>query len=87
MSGIIYCVTNPSMNNYCKVGETGKTVAERMRGLNNTSVPTPFNLEYYIIVKFEDRFNIESSIHDDIIKKGYIRNTGKEFFRCLPYKK
>ena len=84
MPGIIYCVTNPSINNYCKVGETGKTIQDRMKGLNNTSIPTPFNLDFFIEIDYKKRFNIEKTIHKEIIKYGFDRLPGKEFFKCNP---
>lgn len=84
MPGIIYCVTNPSMNNYCKVGETGKTIKDRMKGLNNTSIPIPFKLDFFIEIDYCKRFNIEKTIHKEIIKFGYDRLPGKEFFKCNP---
>lgn len=80
----IYCITNPCMKDICKVGLTSKTLSDRLKGLNNTSVASCFKLEYYIIVNSDDRFKIESSIHKDIVKNGFDRMPGREFFKCNP---
>jgi len=83
-NGYIYCVSTPANNDRCKVGETLKGIEDRLRGLNTTSVSENFKLDYYIIVNPKKRFNIEKSIHNDIINAGYSRFTGKEFFKCNP---
>jgi hypothetical protein len=70
MSAYIYCLTHPCIPDYCKVGETSKSLNERLRGLNNTSVPSCFFLEYYICVNPNYRFKIESAIHQKILEKG-----------------
>lgn len=83
-NGYIYCVSTPANNDRCKVGETLKGIEHRLKGLNTTSVSENFKLDYYIIVDPKKRFNIETSIHNDIINAGYTRFTGKEFFKCNP---
>lgn len=80
----IYCITNPCMKDICKVGLTSKTLTDRLKGLNNTSVASCFKLEYYIEVNSDERFNIEKNIHKDIVNNGYDRMPGKEFFKCNP---
>ena len=80
----IYCITNPCMLDYCKIGVTSKSIGERLRGLNNTSVALCFKLEYYIEVDPRKRFIIEKNIHRDVIKKGFDRIPRKEFFKCKP---
>jgi hypothetical protein len=82
--GYIYCVSTPANTDRCKVGETLKGIENRLKGINNTAVSENFKLDYYIIVDPIKRFNIEKSIHNDIITEGYSRFTGKEFFKCKP---
>jgi len=82
--GYIYCVSTPANVDRCKVGETLKGIGYRLKGLNNTSVSENFKLDFYIVVDAKNRFNIETSIHNEIIKAGFSRFTGKEFFKCLP---
>ena len=80
----IYCITNPCMKDICKVGLTSKTLNNRLKGLNNTSVASCFKLEYYIQVNSDERFKIEKNIHNDIVTNGYDRMPGREFFKCNP---
>lgn len=83
-NGYIYCVSTPANNDRCKVGETLKGIEHRLKGLNTTNVSENFKLDYYIVVDPKKRFNIETSIHNEIINDGYTRFTGKEFFKCNP---
>jgi len=83
-NGYIYCVSTPANNDRCKVGETLKGIEHRLKGLNTTNVSENFKLDYYIVVDPLKRFNIETSIHNDIVSAGYSRFTGKEFFKCKP---
>ena len=52
--GIVYVLTNQAMDKYVKVGWTtgnsSKDVLDRMKNLDNTSVPLPFNCEYAAVV-------------------------------------
>lgn len=80
--GYIYCVSTPSNNDRCKVGQTLRGIESRLKGLNTTSVSENFKLDYYIIVNPKKRINIEKSIHNDITTAGYPRFPGKEFFKC-----
>jgi uncharacterized C2H2 Zn-finger protein len=72
------------MKDICKVGLTSKTLNDRLKGLNNTSVASCFKLEYYIEVNSDERFKIEKNIHNDIVTNSYDRMPGKEFFKCNP---
>ena len=84
MTSYIYCITNPCMKGFCKIGETNKTIPDRIKGLSNTSVINPFALEYYITVKPSERYKIEKAIHNKIVENGFNRIPGKEFFICSP---
>lgn len=52
--GIVYVLTNRAMPDYVKVGRTAgnssKDVVDRMKQLDNTSVPLPFDCEYAAVV-------------------------------------
>ena len=52
--GIVYVLTNRAMPDYVKVGRTAgnssKDVLNRMKQLDNTSVPLPFDCEYAAVV-------------------------------------
>ena len=44
--GIVYVLTNEAMPGYVKVGKTSTSVAQRIRELDNTSLPLPFECSY-----------------------------------------
>ena len=52
--GIVYVLTNRAMPDYVKVGRTAgkssKDILDRMKQLDNTSVPLPFDCEYAAVV-------------------------------------
>jgi hypothetical protein len=48
--GSVYCLTNPSMPDICKIGMTDRRVEERVEELSNTSVPTPFEVAFAKLV-------------------------------------
>ncbi len=52
--GIVYVLTNQAMPDFVKVGQTAgdsaKDVLDRMKNLDNTSVPLPFDCEYAAVV-------------------------------------
>ena len=50
MKGIVYCLTNPSMDNYVKIGET-TNLTQRLKSLDTTGVPLPFECVYAIEVE------------------------------------
>jgi hypothetical protein len=62
--GIVYVLTNQAMDNYVKVGRTGgsspQDVLARMKQLDNTSVPLPFDCEYAAVV--DDFDNVEKAL-------------------------
>ena len=58
---IIYVLTNPAFAGHVKIGKTGN-LAQRLRGLDNTSVPLPFRCEY--AVRVDDMNKVESLLHD-----------------------
>jgi len=83
MTSYIYCVSNPYLTNLIKVGETSRTIPERLKELNNqTTTVCDFKLEYYIQINSVDRFRIEKEIHNKIVENGYERIKGREFFKC-----
>ena len=40
MSGIVYILTNPSMDGYIKIGKTKQTIDKRIKNLYSTGVPS-----------------------------------------------
>jgi hypothetical protein len=44
--GIIYVIINEAMPGYTKIGKTTGSVEDRMRGLDTSGVPLPFECFY-----------------------------------------
>ena len=76
----VYVLSNPSYpEGTYKIGHTTKTMQERLAGLNNTSVPTPFKVEAQYEVLGEGRSAlVERYTHKNL--KPYRLNKGREFF-------
>jgi len=75
MSGIVYILTNPAMQGYVKVGRTGN-LERRMKELDNTSTPLPFECAY--AVEVDNPEEVELLLHD-AFADGRTRST-REFF-------
>ena len=80
MAEIIYVVTNEAMPGLIKIGRTNDDLATRIRGLNNTSVPLPFELYYACEVK--DFAFVETQLHEAFGDHRVSKN--REFFRLAP---
>ena len=78
--GIIYILTNDSMPGLIKIGITNRPIKERLRELDTTQVPTPFNL--YYAIEIEDYKNRERLIHQAYTKDRVRPN--REFFKIEP---
>ena len=58
--GVVYVLSNPAFDSYVKVGRT-EDLEQRLRQLDNTSVPLPFRCEFAIEV--EDAVEAERYVH------------------------
>ena len=76
---IVYILTNESMPDTIKVGITDN-LERRMRELDNTSTPLPF--ECYYAVEVQDAKVIEKKIHEGLDDKRIRQN--REFFNATP---
>jgi len=77
--GWVYILTNKEMQGLVKVGYTTRTVSERVKELNGTGVPVPFQVA--TAFRFEKGVQgVESTAHQILHDK----RVGKEFFRCSP---
>lgn len=74
---IVYILSNSSMPGLLKIGRTNRSVDERLRELNNTSLPTEFFVEHTI--KTRDSKFLEKMIHKNF--EGHRVNENREFFR------
>jgi hypothetical protein len=79
MSKIVYILTNQSMPDTIKIGITDN-LERRMRELDNTSTPLPF--ECYYAVEVQDAKVIEEKIHEGLDDKRVRQN--REFFNTSP---
>ena len=79
MSKIVYILTNESMTDTIKVGITDN-LDRRIRELDNTSTPLPF--QCYYAVEVENASVIEKKIHEGLDDKRLRQN--REFFNATP---
>ena len=71
-------MSNPSLSEI-KIGESSKDPSEdRVKDLSNTSLPTPFKVEYKALV--DDQRSAEALIHSALEK--FRINPNREFFNC-----
>ena len=73
--GIVYVLSNPAFDRYVKVGRTIDLV-QRLKQLDNTSVPLPFRCVFAIEV--EDEVRVERLVHQAFADVR-VRST-REFF-------
>ena len=76
MTGIVYCLTNPEMPDLVKIGMTAD-LEGRLRTLDNTSVPVPF--ECVMAVEVDDPGTAERLLHE-VFDERRVRKS-REFFR------
>ena len=76
---IVYIVTNEGMPGMIKIGVTDN-LAQRLRDLDNTSVPLPF--ECYYAVEVNDANDIETKLHRGLVKSRVRQR--REFFNVSP---
>jgi hypothetical protein len=78
--GIVYLLTHEAMPNLTKIGRTDRQIEDRLRELNNTSVPFAFRCFY--AAEVTDAADVERRLHD-AFKDSHV---GKEFFELHPYR-
>ena len=82
MSGIVYILTNPSMDGYIKIGKTKQTIDKRIKNLYSTGVPLPFSC--YYACEVEDMDLVEKRLHEAF--EDMRVNPKREFFEISPDK-
>ena len=75
----VYILTNESMQDIIKIGITDN-LSRRLRDLDNTSTPLPF--ECFYALEVEDAQSIEKLLHEAFDDKRVRQN--REFFNCTP---
>ena len=79
---IVYILTNEAMPGYIKIGRTGTSVEQRMRELDKTSTPLPF--QCYYAARVGDDQKLERTLHAAF--GDHRVRSSREFFRLDPYK-
>lgn len=79
MNEIIYILINEAMPGYVKIGRT-TNLEQRIRSLDTTSVPLPFECFYACIVK--DAEFVEKQLHDAFLDHRV--RSSREFFELSP---
>ena len=77
--GIVYVLNNPAFENYVKIGRT-INLEQRLKQLDNTSVPLPFRCVFAIEV--DDANSVERLVHQTFADVR-VRST-REFFEIDP---
>lgn len=81
--GLVYILTNPSFKAlYIKIGYTDRPIQERLRDLNNTSVPYDFKVYALLKTKPGKSKEVEGMIHE--LFESYRMNEKREFFNLNP---
>jgi cation transport ATPase len=75
--GYVYILTNPVMQGLIKIGKTCRTIEERVKELNGTGVPMPFEVAYSRKVEYMDEVERDMHEHFNVCRV----NDGREFFR------
>lgn len=79
---IVYILTNEAMPGYIKIGRTSTSVEQRMKELDKTSTPLPF--QCYYAARVEDDQKLERTLHSAF--GDHRVRSSREFFRLDPYK-
>lgn len=77
--GVVYVLTNPAMPGLVKIGHTSQPVKDRMRSLNSTGVPYPYDCA--AAWEFRDHVGVEKALHRAFAD---CRVSEKEFFKMDP---
>jgi len=80
MPEIVYVLTNEAMDGLVKIGRTTTSVEQRIRELDNTSLPLPF--QCFFAGEVTNSANVEALLHKTFADKR-VRNN-REFFRIDP---
>ena len=78
--GIIYILINEAMPGLSKIGKTTVPIEDRMRSLDTTGVPLPF--ECFHASRVDNIDFVETQLHDAFAD--YRVRTKREFFRVAP---
>ena len=80
MAEIVYVLINEAMDGLVKVGRTTTSVEQRIKELDNTSMPLPF--QCFFAGEVSDSAHVEAHLHKAFADKRVRSN--REFFRVDP---
>ena len=80
MPDIIYILTNEAMQGYVKIGKTKKSLSQRLKQLDVTSLPLPF--ECFFAAEVENCDVVERLLHDAFADRRTRKS--REFFEIAP---
>lgn len=82
--GYVYIITNPSFReDWVKIGKTSNTVEQRIKDLDGTAIPLPFQI--FATVRTSKYSELEKAVHetiDNLTDKRIRQN--REFFNITP---
>ena len=82
MPDFIYILTNEAMPGLIKIGKTSNSVAQRMRELDGSGIPLPF--QCYYAARVDNALFVETRLHKAF---GDFRvRANREFFRLDPFR-
>ncbi len=79
---IVYILTNEAMPGFIKIGRTETSVEQRMRELDKTAVPLPF--QCYYAARVQDFIKLERTLHTAF--GDHRVRSNREFFKLDPYR-
>lgn len=79
---IVYILTNEAMPGFIKIGRTETSVEQRMRELDKTAVPLPF--QCYYAAKVQNYIKLERTLHTAF--GDHRVRSNREFFKLDPYR-
>lgn len=82
MPGVVYILTNEAMPGLVKIGKTDRDVADRIKELDTTALPLPYECFYAAEVSDVDR--VERALHEAFGDSRIRKN--REFFKISPDK-
>lgn len=82
MPNIVYVLTNEAMPGLVKIGRTANSLEERIKQLNTSGVPLPF--ECHFAAEVNDSAKLEATLHR--LFADHRINVNREFFKVDPEK-
>ena len=82
MTDVVYVLTNPAMPNLVKIGFTQRAIEQRMKELDQSGVPLPF--ECFYAAEVTNCREVERALHEAFDDHRLRRS--REFFRLSPEK-